>query len=111
LACCCFVVALVGYYLIFFFLSHFWFVVLLRSFILARSFIILLALYVSLCVIVLLVLDGPVRVYLILISYFYWSRILVVSNVFLVSVKFCASSRGYTLDAVERVWFVIVICL
>nr|AGM32160.1 hypothetical protein [Coptotermes formosanus] len=55
-----------------------------RSFILARSFIVLLALYVSLCVIVLLVLDGLVGCIggLILISYCYLSSVLVISDVF-----------------------------
>jgi hypothetical protein len=27
----------------------------------------------------------------------------------LVSVKFCASSRGYTLEAIERVWLKVVV--
>ena len=41
-----------------------------------------------------------------------WSSILVFSNVYLVLVKFCASSRGFTLEAFEcvRHW-VVIFCL
>ena len=72
----------------------------------------MLVLYVSLCVNFLGALDGFIKICgffsLVVIG---WSSILVFSNAYLVSVKFCASSRGYPLEAFECVRHLVVIFL
>jgi len=78
-----------------------------RSFILARLVQYLLALYVSFCVFVSSSLDGlrGLGCVVIFISCYWLVGLAFIQQCILVSVKFCASSRGYTLGAFEFVWF------